>query len=156
MGRATKVLVAACAGLMAAGCGPRDDPAKRNPCDAANRTQDVLEKAENAFHITIPTDAADVSFATTEGWQAYSLTLVFRTTPNGLKSFYATSKFPTPAPATPGRQLAAGSPNCELDHGFTYSAIVDRDSTYPDLIRSVAVDDTKADAPRVLVVAAVL
>jgi hypothetical protein len=156
VGRTTTVLlVAASIGLASVGCASHD-PAKRNPCDTANRTADNLKDAANAFHIALPADAAEVSFATSEGGQAYSLTLIFRTTPDGLTRFYATSNLPLPAPASTGQQLAAGTPKCELDRGFTYSAIVSSDSTYSGQIRSLAVDNTKSDAPRVLVVAAVL
>jgi hypothetical protein len=155
-----QLLVAASVALAAVGCAFHGDPAKRNPCDAANRTTDKLHHAVDAFHFALPADATDVSFATSEGWTAYSVTLVFRTTPDGLARFFATSKFPTPSqsadPKPAGQLLAAGTPECELDHGFTYSAIVSRDSTYPDLIRSLAIDNTNSNAPRVLVVAAVL
>lgn len=155
VGRATKVLVAACVGLASVGCASQD-PANRNPCDAANRTPENLSDAVEAFHLAVPPDATDVSFATSEGGLAYSLTLVFDTTPDGLAEFSTASELPTPDPAAVSRQLAAGTPQCDLDRDFTYSAVVREDSTYPSLLRSLAVDDTAPDAPRVLVVAAVL
>jgi hypothetical protein len=104
----------------------------------------------------------DIATSTaSEGWQSNSLTLVFRTTPDGLTRFLDASRLPTPAPSTeptPGGQpLATGEAKCGLDDGFTYSAIVELDdTTYPGIRRSFAVDTTDSTTPRVLVVAAVL
>lgn len=152
------VLAAAGVASVGVGCTYPGDPAKRNPCDAANRTADALHRAVDAFHLTLPADATDVAFATSEGGMGYSVTLTFRTTPDGLTRFFASSKLPAPSavPKPAGQALAAGTPKCELDRGFTYSAILGTDSTYPGLIRSVAVDRTNPDVPGVLVVAAVL
>lgn len=155
------LLVAASVALAAVGCAPPDDPATRNACDAANRTPDELHDALDVFHLALPADATEVSFARSGGSQAYSLTLVFRTTPDGLADFVATSKLPTPSPdtdPTPAGQppLAPGISKCGIDDGFTYSVIVDGDSTFPGVWRSFAVDNTNSNTPRVLVVATVL
>ena len=146
-------------GLVAAACTPDAEPAKRNACDPANRTQAVLTAASGTFHLVLPPDARDVAFATNEGGSAYELTVVFRTTPGGAQGFATTSKFPAPAaPSTRqvGQPLSAGKPLCGLGNGFAYSTVVREDSTYPGQVRSMAVDNTDATAPRVLVVAATL
>lgn len=154
-----QTVMAAAVALAAVGCGA-GDPSKRNPCDPANRTADTLHHATDVFHLAVPDDATKVSFATNEGGMAYSLTLAFGTTPDGLARFLTGSGLPTPAPPTArnssGQPLSAGTPKCGLDRGFTYSATVRLDQTYPDLWRSLAVDDSDPTAPRVLVVAAVV
>lgn len=155
-----RLLVTVCVAVAPVACAFAD-PEIPDPCAAENRTAAKQREALDSASLVLPSDATDVNFARSVGGMGdWSLTLAFNTTPGGLSQFLDRNKLPAPRrpsgdPVDRVDPLAAGDPLCDLDRGFTYSAIVREDTTDPGLYRSLAVDKTDAEAPHVLVIASV-
>lgn len=120
----------------------------------------ALDEATKTFELVVPAETAGLRFSSsTGGMGGVGLTLTFSTTPAGLDQFFAASHLPTPTEHSPGSKpqpLFAGMPACGLGDGFTYSAIVEQDTSVSSTARSLAVDHSDPAAPRVLLVASTL